>query len=113
MSHNLLHVCSLSSVYICEWTFWGVSSACLLWGALQVTVGFRCLEEGWFSLDSGPAVQCADLLVGAFFAYEQPYRLCFQRGCNSFHSVQQHGGSVFSTLRKSLILSIFLNLGIN
>ena len=78
-----------------------------------MTVGFRCLEEGWFSLDSGPAVQCADLLVGAFFTYEQPYRLCFQRGCNSFHSVQQHGGSVFSTLRKSLILSIFLNLGIN
>ena len=57
-----------------------------------MTVGFRCLEEGWFSLDSGPAVQCADLLVGAFFTYEQPYRLCFQRGCNSFHSVQQHGG---------------------
>lgn len=67
MSHNLLHVCSLSAVFISEWTFWGVSNACLFWGALQVTVGFRCLEEGWFSLDSGPAVQFADLLVGAFF----------------------------------------------
>lgn len=96
MSHHPLYVCSLSSVFICEWTFWGVSNACLFWGALQETLGFRCLEEGWFSLDSGPAVQFADLLVGAFFTYEQPYRLCFQRGCNSFRSMQQHRGVLFS-----------------
>lgn len=87
--------------------------ACLLYSSVNgrfgefpmlVSSGERCrrhwgsgvLKEDGFLWISGPAVQFADLLVGAFFTYEQPYRLCFQRGCNRFRSVQQHRGVLFS-----------------
>lgn len=59
MSHHPLHVCSLSSVFICEWTFWGVSNAwvsCLFWECCRRHWGSGVLKKDGFPWIA--ALQC-------------------------------------------------------
>ena len=81
--HHPLHVCRPSSISTHLWmdilVFY---NAWLFQGAPQETLQFRCDGEGSFSLDSSPGVLWfGDLLVGAFFAFEEICRVCLQQDC--------------------------------
>lgn len=81
--HHPLHVCRPSSISTHLWmdilVFY---NAWLFQGAPQETLQFRCDGEGSFSLDSSPGVLWfGDLLVGAFFAFEEICRVCLQQYC--------------------------------